>query len=585
MDFEKNAHSFRQYHASGGNVLIHLMTTPGMFVFLYVLSKNYVDPVFIIAANVVHMLLVWSVCPRFITLLTCLQHVGIVFAALKIDLDLMHSTIGFLICFFGQDLGHFITGEPTFLSTYMSFTGGLAENWLRLLLEHTVFLTPLVWDAFCELEYPLIAMGVEVGNVFYSKSLGVGQQADMKTVREWTRAQGEAVDHTIHHWFSELPKNIYNAYDRLAKSEKIFGAFRERYPARSYNIEILEGMNEIYQTAPDHYSSDRVFYNQHVDGPWCFFPGCYVFRALLSMTENTNIKTIFPLERSHFLLKTGDCIAFDFNREIHYIEAIRKGVHESRIALKLHYVVYPKILMPLGKFVGWLTTMYDQIARWWFLQNLTPDVNTGKFGTWLTLAATYLTYQFHFKIGAPNVVRLVTYCLIEKFVCPGAFLYLSSYVHYGQYIGTYYYRQGVNYGQFLRTATVFKVIATIQLVWLYIDNFEYNPISIGLIAVGGLLAFSSSRALGKERTLFGQELGHLEEKWIDCFPYNLGIPHPMITGALIYLLGIGLMPKIQENYPFYVPLHMFCYTVHMIQEHFDIHYGRRVFTSPKPKFD
>ena len=59
----------------------------------------------------------------------------------------------------------------------------------------------------------------------------------------------------------------------------------------------------------------------------------------------------------------------------------------------------------------------------------------------------------------------------------------------------------------------------------------------------------------------------------------------MITGALLYLIGVGMMPKIQENYPYLIPLHMMFYTIHLIQEHFDIHMGRRVFTPHKPKLD
>ena len=41
----------------------------------------------------------------------------------------------------------------------------------------------------------------------------------MKTIRDWTLEQGEATEHTIHHWFKDLKPEIYDAYDRLANSE------------------------------------------------------------------------------------------------------------------------------------------------------------------------------------------------------------------------------------------------------------------------------------------------------------------------------------------------------------------------------
>ena len=61
-----------------------------------------------------------------------------------------------------------------------------------------------------------------------------------------------------------------------------------------------------------------------------------------------------------YTLTDGDVAGFDFNREVHYIKNNEDAVNaEPRITLKLHYVVYPKCLWPLGKLLALLTTGYD----------------------------------------------------------------------------------------------------------------------------------------------------------------------------------------------------------------------------------
>ena len=58
-------------------------------------------------------------------------------------------------------------------------------------------------------------------------------------------------------------------------------------------------------------------------------------------------------------LSDGDAVGFDYNREIHVISDLPTKNTDRRITLKLHYVVYPKCLWPLGKLLALLTTRYD----------------------------------------------------------------------------------------------------------------------------------------------------------------------------------------------------------------------------------
>lgn len=134
-------------------------------------------------------------------------------------------------------------------------------------------------------------------------------------------------------------------------------------------------------------------------------------------------------------------------------------------------------------------------------------------------------------VGIENVVYLTLLALTSFF---SGFLNIwiigSSYVHYLIYMGTYYQRSRVNYGLFLRDAVVYKLCALSNLGFLIYTHVEFTHLNLaaGLIAAGVFLASTSSIALGVERTYFGSECGWHAPKWITAFPYNIGIPHPMV---------------------------------------------------------
>merc|ERR1719230_1968192 len=113
-------------------------------------------------------------------------------------------------------------------------------------------------------------------------------------------------------------------------------------------------MNEVYVSSPTYtMNSDKVFYMAHVDGPFFCWPHCYLFRSIIGINENQMISTQFPMTPMKATISTGDMVAFDFNREIHYIENDpSKPNTDFRITLKVHYLVYPKSLKRFGKLLG-----------------------------------------------------------------------------------------------------------------------------------------------------------------------------------------------------------------------------------------
>jgi hypothetical protein len=73
------------------------------------------------------------------------------------------------------------------------------------------------------------------------------------------------------------------------------------------------------------------------------------------------------------------------------------------------------------------------------------------------------------------------------------------------------------------------------------------------------------------RTYFGAELGIVPPARIEAAPYGL-VPHPMILGSLIALLGVQLQPELRAAHPWLAPAHAALYLIHLAQEH---HVSRR----------
>jgi len=345
-------------------------------------------------------------------------------------------------------------------------------------------------------------------------------------------------------------------------------------------VEVLPEMNEVYvacQTG-DKANSDTVFYMKHVDGPYGIYPGCHVYRALLAVSPNHLINTAFTHNEKDFTLTTGDWMGFDYNREIHYIRHNKGAVNEvPRIVLKLHYVVYPKCLGPIGRFKGERCTRYNQAARALFLNTIAPKDLFWKFMAKQVLIGTELTFRVQNHFGMNNLA----YCVVMAVIAALAgdysiFLYSTSFVHYTIYIATYYHRdmgmEKLSYGEFQRNCLFWKTLALGQAFLLYAANFHLDLVSLAMMAAGFGLSSAATAALGWDRTYFGWELGKLEPKFVTQWPYGpRGIPHPMIVGGVLAWAGMFKFGPLREAYPYLALGHITLYLVHMAQEHMAIY--------------
>jgi len=341
-------------------------------------------------------------------------------------------------------------------------------------------------------------------------------------------------------------------------------------------------MNEIYVSGPSRFNeasnSDNVFYQRHVDGPWGFLPFVSVYRCIVGMDNNQMTVTHFPLANHSHNACEGDVLAFDFNREVHYITRDESMMDKSdtfRVTLKLHYCVYPKVLAPLGHLMHFLNVRYNMLFRALFLKTINPVTLYEHFLAWNVNFQTLLFDQLESMFGQRNIIYLGLLASLWWVTgCYEVFFFLTSYSHYFRYISTFYVRRGIDFGSFKRDVLLFKTLALTQLFYQYFFPatlpFQVDLISIAMIASGYAVSVMATNAIGLDRTYFGSELGLVEPKWISQFPYGY-IPHPMIVSQMWALLGFYKAKHFRLDFPYAVPIHLVLYFIHMMQEHFDFY--------------
>eukprot|EP00611_Tribonema_gayanum_P015468 TRINITY_DN27317_c0_g1_i1.p1 TRINITY_DN27317_c0_g1~~TRINITY_DN27317_c0_g1_i1.p1 ORF type:complete len:621 (+),score=222.98 TRINITY_DN27317_c0_g1_i1:239-2101(+) len=580
--FEELCLRFRPHHASTLNVLLHLVTTPLGILAAISLAITYAarydgaDNVLKGAAAFYAATLLLLV-PFHIWVLTAATIGGLVVAASQLCLTPITAAVLLAVAYVGQELSHHVTGETTYQSTYQH-NGALA--FLHLLLEHTYFLLPLCFDAAIAasvLEQMLDWFSMR-SRVQWIKLQTQAEQEELSIIRKWLDAQDLPTDKTSHWWHASLPDAVRSSFDHVALAPSVMASFRERYPAGLYGIRVVTGMNEVYVAALDTTSatSDNVFYTNHVDGPWFATPCASLYRSIVSVNPNEQIKTIFPQAPSEAALTTGDVVAFDYNREVHRIALVPGAANRTqRYSLKVHYVVYPRCLPWYGSLVAFLNVAYNTLARKLFVKTLAPSSFVDLVCWKAIMVCTNFWYAGLQAVGGASVLVYVTglAAVAAALRCYTLFLVGTSFVHYFIYMGVYYHRhRDTAYIEFKNRVMTFKALALVQMAYIYIANFNYDPVSLAAIAAGFALSTAAAAALGIDRTYFGVELQVVPpQKLVTSFPYNIPLlRHPMIAGNLLWLGGLMKMAGFRAAAPWLAPVHMALYTLHALQEEFGI---------------
>ncbi len=555
--------AFLRCHATPLNAFLHAFTTPlGLFGVALLFAELH--PAVPVAVAALYAAILLFQIPARLSLVSGALTVGLAVLATFVDapwwtgLVLLATGMGL------QELAHVLSKEPTFQSTYARETGA-AASWLL----HTFWVLPLVVQAFGR-QLAVVARFLPRVKVLFGEL--PNRVADLELVGRWVEKEDPPDAHTTHWWFEDTPPEVREALARIASDEDALALFREANPG--CDVAVVHEMNEIYMAGPPvEGTSDTVFYTPHVDGPFAVWPGAGVYRSLVGVTVNEQVETLFvhptvDAKPRTYTLTKGEILAFDFNRELHFIRRKETDAEgkQKRCVLKVHYVVYPKGMSLYGRVLAWLTGAYDRRARALFLATLTPETLWARLNAQVVLSFTSVFDLVTRHVGWGNLAYVAALGLASLAVqSPLPLLIGASFVHYLLYIFVFEFRDWISFGQFKRDAMFFKGVSYAMIAAIYLSVPELNPLSIGLVVVGYGLAAAATAALGVDRTWFGVELGQLEPKRITTFPYNV-VQHPMIVGAGIGLLGIALHEPFLTSYPWLVPLHVLFYTIHLVQE-------------------
>jgi hypothetical protein len=322
----------------------------------------------------------------------------------------------------------------------------------------------------------------------------------LSSIREWVILQNPSLNTSTHRWYKDLPSNIKELFYNTAKDRKIIDMFK-RLLGCNYKIDVLHDMNEIYVSPPSNNNkdfqknaSDNIFYTRHIDGPFFYIPFASCYRVIVGLDDNRDIMTIFNIIPETYIIKTGDVVGFDFNRECHYISPIiwnDGNIHEAeerefqkkyRVVLKIHYCVYPYWAIVFGFILSKLSILYNKLFRDLFLFTLKPRSKCTIYLAKLMIISTQLYHDIEFYIGNNNIQYLLTLYYISSNLHSNIFLFGSSFVHYLRWIDTEKYGSEVN-NMFRRDYYFYKFLYMLQYFHMYFSYKIEGSFNIAIYTV------------------------------------------------------------------------------------------------------
>ena len=234
-------------------------------------------------------------------------------------------------------------------------------------------------------------------------------QPSLETLKTYIETLDLPTNKTYHTFEDCVPFEQYQAI-QVIKYGDLFIQIAKTYPNQV--VVPIVPMNELYVSCLGADGSDRVFETPHIDGLFAWLPWCVVIRGVVAVQGNRHIDTVFPLSQNIYTLETGEFVAFDYNRSIHYICGSSFGFQGSnrssfgsngalqtvgsnralqtvgvknaldkrtRIILKLHYLVHPEWLpLWISKLYIGIHGKYNAFLRSLFLQSQISPENQQK---------------------------------------------------------------------------------------------------------------------------------------------------------------------------------------------------------------
>lgn len=413
--FASHSVGFHKFHRGTLNVALHLILTPIGIAGAAALVAKATSATAMTAVAAVYGASLAAMVPFPLFVASAVVLAGIAVAVAHMGLGWAAGVALVLVGYFGQDLAHWVTGEATYQSSYQK-----QDDFWSLLMQHTYYLLPLVLEAAYarNIISGMLLWFTPRNDVLYTKLSAPESRDAIHQLSAWVKAQKPSETCTTHWWALELPGPEKMAFETVAEGADMKGMFHRRFDASQYAVESLPGMNEVYVASTVHNkNSDTVFFMDHVDGPYMLYPFCYVYRTLVAITVNTQISTVFPMQPFRVAISDGEVIGLDFHREVHRIENDKsKPNKERRVTCKMHYVVYPKCLGPIGRYLGELTVRYNQRFRYLFVNTINAQTRFWRFMTFMVLVGTEATFRVEQVLGLNNVAFVLGLGLMQLYV-------------------------------------------------------------------------------------------------------------------------------------------------------------------------
>jgi hypothetical protein len=430
--------TFKKTHESELNIFVHLLTIfCGFFGVLSLLPFNYIF-------SILYLGHLRNILPKhvfyktglYVTFFTVLSNIYII-SNLQIFYLLLFS-------FVTQEASHFITYEKTMASTYFNFNKATLYEYI---IQSYLLLPLIIKHIYNKYFYSLFSSN-NVSFITLPSSLN----NHISLLEDYILSKNPPKNITTHIWYKDLDIKPKSAFLHIIKNNAIFEELHKIYNKNIYTIENIVNMDEIYVSAfTDTISSDKVFYSQHIDGPFGLLPGVIVNRTIISISSNDYINTNFPITNKKYTLTKNQCVSFDFNRTIHYIDKNKNiSIPEYRIVLKGHYLIYPKKFKYYAKLYGYLNIIYDKIARKLFLYTINPDDASSNFICKIILGVTNNWYLIEKYIGMNNVTYLYL-CMFISYYFNNFIIFLMycflMYIHssYNLKYNLYFYLCCINF--------------------------------------------------------------------------------------------------------------------------------------------
>jgi hypothetical protein len=170
---------------------------------------------------------------------------------------------------------------------------------------------------------------------------------------------------SFHKYISKLPTEFQDMVSKIRDSDTIRNLICTQY--EHCDITPLPDTDELYVS---HYNidggGDQGLFNKHYDGVLRLLDDATVVRALVYINSKDDFVVHFLDSNISHNFKSYEFGLLDFNREYHWVEGKyneNMDLNDTRILLKINYLVCPKCSELYAKFVVYLNSIVFYIVK------------------------------------------------------------------------------------------------------------------------------------------------------------------------------------------------------------------------------